>query len=245
MSFGFKASAGGVAIDKAADWQLALSSDWPLLKILAVVPVSVPNPSPAADNLVYSHGLNYAPAFMVISDGPSPGIDANTLGQTEANMTSSGFYTTSSGLFYDGFFDPFPKGFVVIFEYDIVNTNFIAPVESASEGQPSTQNTIGLEIAAEHHDVSSTNPKDILLTTANRPMQVHMSGSFTQSGLTPVTLSHGLGYLPVYLIYQSLAGKLYLASARATATLQSVTFVGVQAELGLTYYLILKDAFTS
>jgi hypothetical protein len=242
MSYGFKATAGGVGVDQAADFQLSLSSDWPLLKILAVVPTSVINPSPANPPLIYSHGLNYAPAFMVFCDGVGPNIVANTAGQTEANMTSSGFYTTTDALFYDGFFPNVPKGFVVIFEYDPVNTIFTAPVVLSSEGNPST---IGLETAFPNKDISSVNPKDIQFTTANRPMQIHMSGGFNQTNDVAVTISHGLGYLPVFLIYQYLAGKLYLAQARVTATLQDIAFTGVQADIGQAYYLILKDAFTS
>ncbi len=245
MSYGLIATAGGVGVDKAADWQIALSSNWPLLKINAIVPVSVKNASPAIPPVIYTHNLGYAPAFMVIADGPSPNILVNQVGQTEANMTSSGFFVDTGHLYYDGFFPDFPKGFVIIFEYDIINRNDNFESITASQGQPSGKNELGLEVAVKNHSITSANPKDIQLTTANRPFQIHMSGSINQRGVVPFTVHHGLGYLPICFVYQQNGDRLYLAEVKVSGTLDSLSFLGVQAEFGTGFYLILKDAFTS
>lgn len=245
MSYGLIATAGGVGVDKAADFQVALSSNWPILKIHAIVPISSINASPANPPVIYAHNLGYAPAFMVISDGPSPNIAANTSGQTATNMLNNGFFVDANNLYNDGFETDFAKGFVAIFEFDIINKVIVSPALSPSIGQTSGKNEIGLEVATSNHSVSSSNPRDIQLTTANRPMQIHMSGSFNQTGVTPVTIQHGLGYLPVCFIYQQLGSRLYNAAALVTGDLNSLTFRGVQAELDLCYFIILKDAFNS
>jgi hypothetical protein len=245
MTYGIVATSGGVSVDKASDAQIAFSSNWPILKIHAVVPVSVKNASPAFPPIIYTHNLGYAPAFMVVSDGPSPNILANKLGQTEANMTSSGFFVDTTNLYYDGFFPDFPKGFVIIFEFDIINKVITSPVEFSSFGQPSGSNEVGVEIATQHHSVDSANPRDIQLTTANRPMQIHMSGSFNQKGVTPFTITHGLGYLPVCLVYAQLGNRVELAEVSISGDLNTLSFLGVQAEFGTGFYLILKDAFNA
>lgn len=243
MPAGFKAAQLGADVNTAPDYELVVSSEWPVLKILTIVPIAIPVVG-ASDMLVYEHNLGYYPAFLAYADGGGQ----NTPGQVAiTNLINQNFYVTQSGLFYSSFSSPMPKGFVIIFEYDVVNTVFNAPTQ-LSFGTPSsaTQNTNGLEISKSNFDIGSTNPDNIAFTTANRPLQVQSSGQINQTGTTAIPVPHNLGYPPVHFLYQLLNGnQLSLAEYKATADNETIYFSGVQSILGVCYYIILKDAFAS
>lgn len=240
MGFGVKIVESGVSVDTAADYQVVLSSDWPILKIAKIVPVN--NPTPGA--LIYNHNLGYHPAFLPYADGLPP----NANGQTAVtNLYFSNFYVDQNNLYYDPFASTINKGFVIIFEYDVVNTVFQAVTSQIPGLQNSTPSSEGLVVAAANSNIDTINPSNLQLTTNDRPMQVNSSGAATQSGTIPFTVNHGLGYTPVFLLYQLFGSNLYMGEAIVTATLNSLSFRGVQAPfpLGSTFYLILKDAFAS
>ena len=75
-------------------------------------------------------------------------------------------------------------------------------------------------------------------------MSVHMSGKATTDLTDGVTITHNLGYKPIYLIYgkSTTTDAIYPVGGRVTATNENITVKGVQAVLPVEiYYLILKD----
>lgn len=238
--FGIKVAQSGSDISNAADYQFVLDSDWPMLLIYKVVDVGSIASGAAQDTLVYSHGLDYAPPFLAFIDGQSP----NSSGQVNlSNPAFTNFYSNSNGIYYNRFGPGLTKGFIVIFAYDIVNTSFQTKTTGIPGQNSSTPDANGLEIAAANSDLNTTNPNNFQLTTSDRPMQINSSGPLTQSGVEAIEVIHGLGYTPVWLLFQIIAGNLYPAECTVISTLDSLSFSGIQAPLETCYYLILKDAF--
>lgn len=241
-TYGIKAVQAGTSVNTAADYQVILDSEWPTLKIAAIINCSVPNPNVAQDSLLYSHNLGYTPPFVAYIDGQSP----NTTGQTcIANQLDNIFYTTNSGLYLSGFSTGFTKGFVIIFEYNILNTSFLAPVDNSFPVPQTSTTQYGLEVAKTNFDIDTANPQNLGLTSLDRPMQIQVSGSAAQTTPSQVAIYHGLGYPPVYLIYQLNGNHLQVATANVIATPDVLSFGGIQGPLETFYYLILKDAFVS
>lgn len=64
MAVVVKISRPGFSVLTAADSELSLSSELPMLKIAEVVTISVVVPQGGSGSTSYAHGLGYEPAFM-------------------------------------------------------------------------------------------------------------------------------------------------------------------------------------
>lgn len=233
---GVQVSQGGINVEDAADYELALSSEWPLLKVLHTgnitydAALNIYCTSDAliqgdfsGENIIYRHGLGYMCPFILIPQ--------DTDGTANSKLTAPVLYH------------------YILFDHDVTET---VPRQAKSATPAATgSSAYGVETLGDGKRINSTDMRDFSVNTKARPMQIHMGGTLHPDGLgTPITVEHDLGYLPTYLFFQgSFIGKyndtlhgVEKGAAVATATSSTITFQGAQAILSdPVYYLILKD----
>lgn len=236
MSEGIKVSEAGVDVSRAADFQLALSTEWPTLKIVKEGTIDV-NADGSNSITITSHGLGYAPVFMILDNGVA--FTETGPGTSEFDGTPN-FHSTKDNLIYNPSVATHYRGYYFIFDYDLGKV-FAAPSDHATP-QNSTTVSIGMKAAGRSKNIESTDGRDYTVNTDYRPWTVHLSGT-TQATSDGFRLDHNLGYVPGALLFSvDSDGNLTPLQARATANAVSITFRGVQAPLtGTVAYVVLKD----
>jgi hypothetical protein len=201
MSFGAKVSQPGVDVRGASDFQLAMTSDWPLLKIHKQGAFSL---DLTKAQTIVSHDLGYPCAFLIFkttgnrSQITGPGndeygdsfyTDKNKLGFSIPASSPTGTYT----------------GYYYIFRLDITK-NFQAPTIALGSKPPGGGGGFGLETAKETKEASSTDFRDLSLSSETRSPMIHqvVAGDIGASGgVFDLVATHNLLYAPFFLAFFS------------------------------------------
>lgn len=193
--YGIKVSQVGRSVEDAADYELSLSSSFPLLKIEEEGRTTVTS----SDKVIYNHDLGYPPFYLIIN-----------IGNTSSEYSS---YSNATGLGYVGvnnnqlkfFYNGFGSGSADIYYY-IFRLPLNSDFESSSvETQKTSLGTIdtdyGIKVSKPGKSINSTDLRDFTLHSGTRSPIVDTVGfnSFNTPGDEALLyiLIHNLGYLPL------------------------------------------------
>lgn len=244
---GIRVAQKGFSADTCADEQLLFSSAWPTLKTHAAASFTIPDAT--QDVTIFTHSLGYPPVFMVFTTGTyvnsSPG---SSLAVGSANAES--FVVDINTLKYLGATNGNPPGSITGYYYIFRQkmTDTVLPRSfNTARGVPAVSNDIGFKIAKAGKSTSSTDFRDFVIHSSARSPQIHMTGQVTIPGGGTVLIHHGLGYPPLYLLYNVLSGLYHMSSNSQEvivgADTSNITLSGVP---GLVfYYLVFKDPFNN
>ena len=198
-----KVSQNGYDADTCADNQLVFSSEWPLLKIAFTGEVTIQDPT--VDNDIFTHNLNYYPAFMCFY-----GVTTDTSGNRNTNNSISiidlNMFTivTTNKLIWIA--QPYMTGPIRV-RYYIYHQDLLKekeyPIIKSSSTSSKLFNDYKLKVSKDGKDINSTDPRDFSIHSDYRSPMIHKTGFGEGGGLegTDITITHNLGYEPFFLIY--------------------------------------------
>ncbi len=201
---GVKTSLKGYDVNTCADYELLFSSSWPVLKIEAQGTYTINDAS--IDQDIYTHNLGYVPMFFGYE------VSGNT---SYLNIKNTYFSATSTKLRWLGGTEGHPAGSITmcyyIYRYSM-STNFTANSIKTSSTSKNVINDCGVKISKDGKNITSTESRDFVLHSSYRTLQIHKTVAFTESSTGwGRTISHYLGYEPLFLFYfESLPGNMVL-----------------------------------
>jgi len=240
--YGIKASQKGYDVKTCADYELLFSAGWPLVKIEAQGSKTISDKG--ADEVIYNHNLGYNPLFLVfdtssvannnllLTDSP-----LSPLGVTDTNLTWFG--TQGAGL----------SGSITlyyyVFRYDLL-TNFTANTLHSESTSQVAIDDYGIKISKSGSDIDSTDMRDFVIHSSCRSLQIHQSAYATKSANWTHSISHDLGYEPMFWFYwyDAVSGYYGMVDAqnqevKGTASSTAIGLSGIPA--GTLSCLIFKD----
>jgi hypothetical protein len=243
--YGIKGSQKGFDVRTCADHELLFSAGWPLVKIEAQGSVVITDKG--ADQVIYNHNLNYNPLFLVYD---TSSVANNNLLLTDSPLSPFGVTTTDLKWF--GTQGAGLSGSVTlyyyVFRYDLL-TNFTADsLHTDSTGQVPIDD-YGIKISKSGQDISSTDYRDFVIHSNCRSLQIHKSEYAVKSANWTHSVSHTLGYEPMFWFYwyDAVSGYYGMVDAqnqevKGNADTNSIDMVGVPA--GTLSCLIFKDPWS-
>jgi len=197
----------GYDVKTAGDENLIYNSNWPLLKIYKESDFTIPDVTQTT--LITTHDLGFSPVFWYFANTPeaswlnngnvgtaerseffgSVGDGTITVDSEKLQYVKPGFsFTSGQSRFY-----------YYIFALDLA-VQFTSPTIKVGTVSGSSNPTRVFKIAKEGRDVNSKNLDDFVIHSRARSPLIHSvnpSGSPTKS----FTVSHNLGYLPMFFGY--------------------------------------------
>lgn len=249
--FGLKIAQKGFDAKTCADYQLAFSSAWPLLKIHDTGTFTIPDAT--LDVTIATHSLGYVPLFWVFINAPY--VDGAYYGANVSRIAEPGVNQfaamNATDLKWQGATRGAAAGVITgryyIFRYDN-QTTFTAPIiTSSTASTASIVNDFGFKVAKQGKSITSTDLRDYVVHSGTRSPMVHMTGHGTFAGPSSTTVTHSLTYLPMYFTWAKINA---FGDSRwqmvASADDASVSATTTQITFALPYacdysYLIMKD----
>lgn len=203
-----KISRSGYDVDSASDKELAFSDLWPLLPIEAEGVFEVNN-TLTQPVTIYSHGLGYPAVFKVYYETDFYGNDGWYYPASEAiqdlglscqmdsnNLVWTGNWYSATPLYLH--WKVFRRSLLT--DFNAENYNLVDSEESSSSDY-------GLLVSREGKNVDSTDYRDFSIRSDCRQLIIDQSYHTTTPDYT-MTLTHNLGYRPIYWIYyEAVSGK--------------------------------------
>lgn len=195
--FGAKVSQPQFDVQNAADFNLLMSSSWPLLKIAYQGSFTVTNTQ--VQQTIVQHNLGYVPFYLIF----------NTSGATSTFDNGPLIGSNKSELRYFGNILQLPgsfTGYYYVFRLDIQSPFFAPIINTTNNSLAATNSDIGMKITKPGADVTSADFRDYVLHSATKSPLVHIvsSGSLNQPSDEPTSpggvmyrVTHNLGYLPL------------------------------------------------
>lgn len=181
-----KISQDGYNVDTCSDDQLLFSSEWPTLQILYEGEFTGPT-SITGTTLIFAHNLGYFPAFMVI-DKDTGGILLMEAYITRSNlMWGGGNYANKNLHFY-------------IFNWNL-ETNYLSTIKNINQQIRMDNDEYIISISENGADAISGELKNLVINSSGRTPMIHQSGFGTHPAAGYATISHNLGYIPMFLVY--------------------------------------------
>lgn len=262
MGYGAKVSQPGKDVRDAADFELLMSSSWPLLKIHDAARVAV---AKADTPYLIPHGLGYAPMFWLFRNNDDIGFNQFIDIMGSANHSIAGG-SNETDLVITHNFDEALDFTYYIFRLPL-DEDFQAPIVNTEEGDATAiDNDYGVKVTKPGANTDSTDLRDYAVHSGTRsPLvhTVHTDRTFVTGTpiLHEVSFNHSLGYVPLaycfvrfpdgatggvgtdYFVVQGFTGGLTNANfyIDATEARMSVTVFDNQ-NVDCTF-IILKDPF--
>lgn len=185
--YGAKVSRTGFDVKTASDKQLAFSSEWPLLPIEAEGSYNIASGSQTYD--IFTHDLGYYPVFSCWRE-----ISGKRFHMPE----QSGPYVTTSKIAYDGWSaDAYTLHWKIYRR--ALRTDYTADTLVSTDATEKDSGDWGTLVSLPGKDVSSTDKRDFGIRSDVRQLMIHQSG-YSDDVLTG-TVTHNLGYKPIYWFY--------------------------------------------
>ena len=253
--FGIKVSQPGVDADQAADYQLAFSSEWPTLKIFKTQSFSITDIS--QPHTIYTHGLDYPPAFMIQTTTTtgrgriaSPGYDEH----------GDGFFVDDNVLGYDPNLIGGPTGtfqgqFFIFVCNLLVNYQAPALTVGTSSLQIGGTTSEGIIASMAGSEAAGAAPQNLSIDSEARSPLIHMvqNGNLTGGPDYALVANHNLDYAPWFLTFittqdgASGAGRYQAFFGGNGTNIMKTTAGTVEQHSTLSYLrgsiVILKDPF--
>lgn len=259
--YGVEISQQGIPVDRAADYQKVLDSNWKFLDIAFEVDIDIKIGLSGVSNgfypiEIFAHNLGYLPAFEFI---PSP-LTKELNNQN--NVLTNGYRESLSliradnqkvyaNILYSGSnIEMRLVGKLRVFALDIL-TEYMAPTVAITTTSKSPQSRYGakfLDLNKGKGDIDDETLYPFTLNTRGKQMSIHKHGTQrTDAGL--LTITHNVGYPPTYMICKFeeksnwgryypypfktdyVVGSMVTAYYLAKLTPKTIQFKGVQAAL--------------
>lgn len=239
---GIKVSRKGYDVTSCADREVAFSSLWKTLQIEHSASFDI-----SAPDTMYTHNLNYYPFFMVFHDNDPVTGSADDYSRLATISASSMFPITDTTLEFEG--GSQYQGRYYIFRLDLETDYTADSVQTTDTSAGTTEDRWGIAISKEGQDVHSTDFRNFVQHSNCRGAIVHMveHWSIGSSGVHTHTVTHNLGYIPMFFVFVKLAGETGYRNAGnaddmlAVGTTTTVTVDDVYE--GDYSVVILKDTF--
>lgn len=203
--YGIKVSQVGKNVDTAADFELLMSSSFPLLKIHDVVSGSV---SVNAESQEYTHNLGYPPFFWVYSKDASY-VSTSGVGEYE----SYGFLSNGTGggsmacdeneirFFSDGGGSGTVDYFMVIFRLNLEDAIEKSTINLTGTSDQPIGHDFGIKVSKDGKSANSDDLRDFVIHSGTRSPLVHAvypeTYTFSNGETYNYVLDHDLGYVPL------------------------------------------------
>lgn len=209
-NFGIKTSQSTFDVEETADFNLLMSSAFPLLKVAKIGHTTI---SGTANSVVYNHGLGYEPMFLIFDSSGTPVSGKNAFksygvvyngsagGYLAVNSTNLQFFTLGVGSGDVSFT-------YVVFRQKLTE-NFRSTKLSGNSRQTLVDNDFGIKVAKEGKSVDSDDLRDYALHSNTRSPLINsvVHGSLSTAtahavaGATGLVDQHDLGYTPLAYFY--------------------------------------------
>ncbi len=180
--YGIKVSQRGFDVKTCADKDLLFSSSFPTLNILFEGEKTVSS----SGDVIFQHNLGYYPLCLVydMSDG--------TLQLTQVGITKSTIeYRVPSATKQYRYY---------VFNWNL-ETNYTSPIKGNTSTIGSIIKDFGIKISKLGHDIKNAELKDQVLNSGGRIPMIHQAGYGSSASGVNVTITHDLGYIPMFLDY--------------------------------------------
>jgi len=188
---GIKVSQEGINVRSCSDKDLLFSSSLPSLEILMEKEV-VPNSDSSGYIPSFSHNLGYTPVFLAytIDDPyhlkkPSLTLDEGYVFVNDKNVYSS---------LYGG------KSLIRIFNYNM-ESQYSSDLSQTTSKIGGKNENFGIKVSRKNKDIKIAPMKEQIISSGGRSPIIHMSGTINVKVGDYVNIYHGLGYIPMYLVY--------------------------------------------
>jgi len=212
MDYGNAVSQKGYDVKTCADRFLVFSSAFQTLKIFNVYSVSTTIPASGVNTITITHNLGYYAPFIVIYNGSSrTGVGTSYFFSDSEGYVTSQFYeqsTTQLTINVNEYFDyvnsqsgdtVYFTVYVFLDDFTTINQQNINTGTSSG----SSSSNYGFRISKAGHDVKTCADKDCVISSSDFTHIVHKKGTTVVS-----TISHNLGYIPVFLCFFRQSGNL-------------------------------------
>jgi hypothetical protein len=239
---GFKVSRKGYNVGTCSDRELMYSSSWPGLKVYDSGSVTI---NDTGAQTLASHGLGYYPAYLILVDGELrndgaeiafPGINQHIV------ITDSVLKWTAANGTWGSSID----AYYIIFVDDL-ETDFTSEIVSSTDTSAGESADFGVKAVIEGQNVHSDDYRNYSIHSGLRASTVHMVESGSAVGVGTLTVTHNLGYEPVFWVYGKLGGSdgYQVFGNAGDCTIEvTTTKVDITTALGAAWdysVLILKD----
>lgn len=195
MAYGARVSRAGFNASNCADFETALDSRYPNLKI--AFQGKFTTTASASVQTVVTHNLGYAPVFWIyVKD--KYGTNNITLATTGYSQF---FGINETNLVYDGGLADVIEVYYYIFHQKIdqnITYNTISNTPTTPNG---SSNAYGIRVAKSGFDVKTTTPKNLAWSSEYPSPIIQKMVTGTLTSTIQTTVSHGLNYYPQHFLY--------------------------------------------
>lgn len=201
-----KLAQSGYDVKSAGDENLIYSSKWPLLKIYLQNTFIIPD---VRSNITLTtHDLGYPPVYWFFANTNIVSWDNLTISK---DIRSEFFGPIGDGslaidankLFYTANSFPFASGtaqlYYYIFALDL-SKQYTAPIINVGDVRGGNDQSFVFKLAKPGKDISSINLQDFVIHSRARSPLIH-SVNPSLGVVKTLTISHNLGYLPMFFGY--------------------------------------------
>jgi hypothetical protein len=195
MAYGARVSRAGFNANNCADFETALDSRYPNLKI--AFQGKFTTTASVSNQTVATHNLGYAPVYwLYVKD--KYGTNNITLATTGYSQY---FGVNGTNLNYNGGAGDVLEIYYYIFHQRIDQNITYNTVSNTPTTPSGASNAYGMRVSKPGFDVKSTSPKNLAWSSEYPSPIIHKieTGTFT-SGVSK-TVSHTLGYFPQFFVY--------------------------------------------
>ncbi len=184
--WGLNSSRRGFSVDTASDKQLSFSSEWPLLPIEAEGEQTATCGAAPENITLYTHNLGYAPVFLIDRLSGTPFYPLQAFCDETKIWVST----------YPG--DDFVLRWKVFRR--AIKTTYSAPNINVQDATVGLDDDYGVFVSLPGKSTDSTDKRDFAIRSDVRQLMIAQSG-YTAENTSGVTVTHNLGYEPMYLAY--------------------------------------------
>lgn len=195
MAYGARVSRAGFNASTCADFETALDSRYPNLKIAFQGAFTTTNS--VSNQTIVTHNLGYAPVFwLYVKD--KYGTNNITLATTGYSQF---FKINGTDLIYNGGLADVIEIYYYIF-YQRIDQNITYNTISNTPTTPSgSSNAYGIKVSKSGFDVKTTAPKNLAWSSEYPSPIIQKMDTGTLTSAVEKTVSHGLNYYPQYFLY--------------------------------------------
>lgn len=198
-SYGIKVSRAGYDVNSCSDRQLSFSSAFPSLNVIySGTKTGIIN---GQDYTFKTHNLGYYPAWVAVTR--NTGTNIHSFDSPEIRMTTSKLWWDDS---YGGA-NATVSWF--IFARDITESYTAPSIDTTDDTQGSYARDYGFKVSKTGKDVYTATQADLAASSgvsgADHPIRhqiVQKTGTSSVVHTATASISHGLGYKPMFVVYR-------------------------------------------
>lgn len=243
-NIGMAVSQPNYDVKDSADRFKVFSSSFQTLKVFNTYAITTTKPSSGSgdtNTATATHNLGYFCPYLVIYNGnTTEGVGASYFfTDSEVPLLTRG-YTDRVEIDVDEYFDSSASdGDTIYFTVYVFLDDFRAVAESSINSTittNSTGNNYGIKVSKSGYKVKEATDEQLILSSAFPNQVIHKKGISTAA-----TISHNLGYIPNFIVFNDLAGNPnyieFTDPASSGITDSALTLIGGANN----YYIIFKD----